>query len=231
DGRCVPVSTGICPGLSSALLPNEFGHKAPETALLEFLQFEPLFRVGCSPQLAPFLCGRYLPECKGQPLVPCRSLCEKAIGGCMPLLQKFYIKWPEALDCAKLPTSGNCYGGGRPGGSRPGGRPKFSSCVEFSSDFCPGMPYETAAFPNLLSQKSPTAANLTLAELQRLVQTGCSPYLADFLCGVNFPECRGDQMIAPCRSLCTKAYEACADTVREKGFTWPRVLNCHQFPS
>lgn len=36
---------------------------------------------------------------------PCRSMCEEVKSKCEPILEKFDFKWPEMLDCGKLPQT------------------------------------------------------------------------------------------------------------------------------
>ncbi|KAK3768290.1 hypothetical protein RRG08_031082 [Elysia crispata] len=123
-------------------------------------------------------------------------------------------------------------GPGGPGGAerRPGGRPSVSMCAPFSSKFCESLSYETAGFPNLVGHKTSGQANATLASLLPLVQSGCSPLLQDFLCGVHFPECHESQIIVPCRSLCSEVNKSCLDTMTKMGFRWPQRIRCSVFP-
>jgi hypothetical protein len=36
-------------------------------------------------------------------IAPCRSLCLSVRVGCEPVLARFNLQWPDALDCSKLP--------------------------------------------------------------------------------------------------------------------------------
>ena len=95
-------------GYNMASFPNRLGHQYVIDASLVLNQYFPLIQVKCSPQIAPFLCGLYLPRCNNT-APPCRSLCLQARRGCRPILEKFGFAWPEPLNCDKFPESGNCY--------------------------------------------------------------------------------------------------------------------------
>ena len=97
-------------GYNMTRMPNSLGHNTVAHAALEVTQFYPLVRVNCNPQLQPFLCSLYFPQCQETELVlPCRSLCEQARSGCDSLMVMYDFKWPETLGCEKLPETGNCF--------------------------------------------------------------------------------------------------------------------------
>ncbi|XP_064200881.1 secreted frizzled-related protein 2-like [Anguilla rostrata] len=103
---CEPITVPLCDdiGYSKTRMPNVLGHKRQEDAGLEVHQFVPLVKIQCSPDFKFFLCAMYVPECEsGGTRRPCRSLCESAKQGCEPLMNKFGLPWPEALDCRLLP--------------------------------------------------------------------------------------------------------------------------------
>ena len=76
---------------------------------LEVHQFWPLVKIQCSPDLRFFLCSMYAPICMEsytRPLPACRSVCERAKQGCLPVMQKYGFEWPERMSCSKLPEYG-----------------------------------------------------------------------------------------------------------------------------
>jgi len=119
-------------GYNLTRLPNQFNHETQDEAGLEVHQFWPLVKIQCSPDLRFFLCSMYTPICLPsytRPLPACRSLCERAKLGCLPVMQKYGFEWPKRMSCSKLPE----YGGtelcmdpqaqdprGGAGGRRPG---------------------------------------------------------------------------------------------------------------
>lgn len=104
---CQTITIPFCKGLpyTETIMPNILGHRNQEDAGLEVYTFAPLIHAGCSPQVKPFLCSVYTPECvSGKPRPPCRTLCEQARSGCEPLMTKFGFQWPEALRCEGFTT-------------------------------------------------------------------------------------------------------------------------------
>ena len=126
--KCEPVTAPLCQNSGDELnksermynetvYPNILGHRNQEEAGLEMHQFFPLVKVNCSQFLRLFLCTVYVPMCSkhGLKLVirPCRSLCEYARTGCLPLMRQFGFSWPDVLKCEKFPrkADGVCFGG------------------------------------------------------------------------------------------------------------------------
>ena len=83
-------------------------HKSQEEAAVEVHQYFPLVELGCSKDLAFFLCSVYAPICTvlGTPVPPCRSLCNSAKRGCEALMNRFGFTWPESLSCDRFPELG-----------------------------------------------------------------------------------------------------------------------------
>ena len=115
--KCEPVTVPLCEGMyNETVYPNILGHRNQEEAGLEVHQFFPLVKVNCSQFLQVFLCTVYVPMCSkhGLKLVigPCRSLCEYARSGCLPLIRRFGFSWPDVLKCEKFPRKGDgvCFG-------------------------------------------------------------------------------------------------------------------------
>ncbi|XP_063810440.1 frizzled-7-like [Pseudophryne corroboree] len=109
-GFCQPISIPLCADIAynQTILPNLLGHGSQEEAGLEVHQFFPLVTVRCSPELRFFLCSMYAPVCTvlEAAIPPCRSLCERARGGCEALMNKFGFQWPERLRCENFPVHG-----------------------------------------------------------------------------------------------------------------------------
>ena len=111
QGICEPLNIPLCQGLqyNNTIFPNMLKHKSQEEAALELNQFTPL--VGCSRDLAYFLCSVYAPYCLvsknlATPIPPCRSLCNSVKQGCIELMKRFGFSWPESLRCNRFPKLG-----------------------------------------------------------------------------------------------------------------------------
>lgn len=110
NGKCEVITVAICDTnipYNTTIMPNMLGHTRQEEAGLEVIQFTPLVKVNCSPDLQFFLCLVYVPVCTilDDPIPPCRSLCESA-RRCEHLLRNFGLDWPENLQCDKFPEAG-----------------------------------------------------------------------------------------------------------------------------
>lgn len=111
DGQCQEISIPMCKeiGYNYTRLPNQFNHETQDEAGLEVHQFWPLVKIQCSPDLRFFLCSMYTPICMesyARPLPACRSVCERAKLGCLPVMQKYGFEWPQRMSCARLPEYG-----------------------------------------------------------------------------------------------------------------------------
>lgn len=110
--RCEEITIPMCRGIGYNLtsMPNELNHDTQEEAGLEVHQFWPLVEIKCSADLKFFLCSMYAPICiedYHKPLPACRSVCERARGGCAPLMEQYGFQWPERMSCDKFPVQGN----------------------------------------------------------------------------------------------------------------------------
>ena len=110
--QCQEISIAMCRniGYNVTLMPNQFHHDTQEEAGLEVHQYWPLVGVGCSPDLQFFLCATYVPICLpglGRTLPVCRELCLRARAGCEPLMRGVMMRWPERLNCNRLPRYGD----------------------------------------------------------------------------------------------------------------------------
>ncbi|XP_066958454.1 frizzled-5-like [Macrobrachium rosenbergii] len=112
ESRCEEITIPMCRsiGYNYTSMPNQFNHDSQDEAGLEVHQFWPLVEIMCSPDLKFFLCSVYAPICiedYDKPLPACRSVCERAKAGCAPIMQQYGFKWPERMDCSKLPEYGD----------------------------------------------------------------------------------------------------------------------------
>lgn len=111
--KCVPIEIPLCRniGYNLTYMPNAFHHETQEEAGLEVHQFYPLVEINCSEDLRLFLCSVYTPICLPNwhyRLIPCRSLCESARDGCMPVMGTYGFAWPERMNCALFPEGSEC---------------------------------------------------------------------------------------------------------------------------
>jgi len=109
--KCEEITIPMCKGIgyNYTRLPNQFNHETQDEAGLEVHQFWPLVEIQCSPDLRFFLCSMYTPICMESyqnPLPACRSVCERARLGCVPLMQQYGFAWPKRMSCDKLPEYG-----------------------------------------------------------------------------------------------------------------------------
>ena len=87
------------------IFPNYFGHRKQSEAVSHALSLRPLLQVGCSPDVLTFVCSVYFPMCTSinKLIPPCRELCLDVQKGCLGLLQKFGMSWPDDLKCEQFP--------------------------------------------------------------------------------------------------------------------------------
>lgn len=110
--RCEEITIPMCRGVgyNYTRMPNELNHESQEEAGLEVHQFWPLVEIKCSPDLKFFLCSLYTPICLKEyqkPLPACRSVCERAREGCLPLMNQYGFQWPERMNCDNFPVMGD----------------------------------------------------------------------------------------------------------------------------
>ncbi|CAL1533837.1 unnamed protein product [Lymnaea stagnalis] len=117
-GGCQEMHVPWCQGLhyNETSFPNPLKHQTQEDAVLELIQFLPLFDIKCSRNIKLFVCSVYLPVCSGRygAISPCRSLCEEARQGCEPLLNQYGFAWPEPFHCDRFPSTGICVSASSP---------------------------------------------------------------------------------------------------------------------
>nr|XP_033812477.1 frizzled-10 [Geotrypetes seraphini] len=109
DGKCQPIEIPMCKdiGYNMTRMPNLMGHENQREAAIQLHEFAPLVEYGCHSHLKFFLCSLYAPMCTEQvstPIPACRVMCEQARLKCSPIMEQFNFKWPDSLDCTKLPN-------------------------------------------------------------------------------------------------------------------------------
>ncbi|CAH1787731.1 unnamed protein product [Owenia fusiformis] len=108
--QCEAIEIKLCRAMpyNMTRMPNLLHHSTQENAILAFEQFEQLINTSCSQDvLLFFLCSMYAPICtidfQQDPIPPCKGVCEEAKRGCLPIMLKYNVSWPEALECEQLP--------------------------------------------------------------------------------------------------------------------------------
>ena len=109
---CQQISVPMCRNMPYNLtrMPNQFNHETQQDAALEVHQFWALVEINCSKDLRFFLCSMYTPICianYAQPVRACRSVCERARGGCEKFMKKFGFEWPVHMNCNLFPEYGS----------------------------------------------------------------------------------------------------------------------------
>lgn len=109
EGRCQPIDIPMCRdiGYNMTRMPNLMGHEDQREAAIKLHEFAPLVEYGCHSHLKFFLCSLYAPMCTEEVSIPipaCRVMCEQARFKCSPIMEQFSFRWPESLDCSKLPN-------------------------------------------------------------------------------------------------------------------------------
>ncbi|XP_019719425.1 atrial natriuretic peptide-converting enzyme-like [Hippocampus comes] len=224
---CQTITVPLCKDLrySQTIMPNALGHATQDEAGLEVHQFFHLVKIQCSPQLKPFLCSVYVPECRaGNPWSPCRTQCEQARAGCESTMNKFGFSWPESLNCENFSTY-SCE-------QDPDTNPETTTtgtCESIREPLCKDLPYTETVMPNILGHKTQEDVSVQVNAYYTLVNLGCSPHLKTFLCSVLTPECKSGKARLPCRTLCELVRSSCEPLLREFGYVWPDSLKCDAF--
>ena len=109
-GQCERITIQMCVGIGYNMtrMPNFFGHTSQSEAAPLIHEFMPLVHYGCHDHLLFFLCSLYAPMCSEQVdmIIPaCRPMCEDVRASCAPVMERFDFRWPESMDCNKLPRS------------------------------------------------------------------------------------------------------------------------------
>ncbi|KAA0716498.1 Frizzled-9 [Triplophysa tibetana] len=108
--KCEPITIPMCQGIGYNMtrMPNFLKYESQEEASIKLNEFAPLVDYGCDVHLRFFLCSLYVPMCADQvsaTIPACRPMCEQARQRCSPIMEQFSFRWPDSLDCSKLPTN------------------------------------------------------------------------------------------------------------------------------
>lgn len=97
---------------------------------------------------------------------------------------------------------------------------------------CITVGYPMAYFPNFRGHETRLEAATELSDYTLLIDSGCSDYLLQFLCGFYLPFCFTSSQsevsrLRPCKSLCEAARQNCSEVLSENSeLQWPTFLNC-----
>ncbi|XP_071180296.1 uncharacterized protein [Mytilus edulis] len=107
------------------------------------------------------------------------------------------------------------------------------TCEEITAPMCKNIGYTLTKFPNSFGHEKQDDAGHEIHKFSPLVQTGCSPYLQQFLCELYIPQCDPSKpnipITLPSRQLCEKAKQGCDSTASDLGTSWPEGLKCDKF--
>ncbi|XP_077978098.1 secreted frizzled-related protein 3-like isoform X2 [Glandiceps talaboti] len=110
SAACEPIEIPMCRSMAynKTRMPNLLHHSTQENAKLAIEQFDQLLETNCSDYLLFFLCSMYAPICtvdfQTDAIQPCKSVCEHARDGCLPIMLEHNVQWPDYLACEDLPV-------------------------------------------------------------------------------------------------------------------------------
>ncbi|XP_060663605.1 frizzled-3 [Drosophila nasuta] len=125
--------------------------------------------------------------------------------------------------------------GGGNGGSGGGSAANSNGlqCQRIAVSACQGLGYNMTALPNLAGHTNQLEAELQIAKLLPLIESGCSKRARFLLCSALFPLCSPDvpRPVTACKSLCeTVKGECAANATPELMQLWPQFLSCDSLP-
>ncbi|XP_020806210.1 frizzled-3 [Drosophila serrata] len=106
-------------------------------------------------------------------------------------------------------------------------------CQRISVSACQGLGYNMTALPNLAGHTNQLEAELQIAKLLPLIESGCSRRARFLLCSALFPLCTPDvpRPVTPCKSLCETVQSECSQNAPpELMELWPPFLGCAGLP-
>lgn len=106
-------------------------------------------------------------------------------------------------------------------------------CQRIAVSACQGLGYNMTALPNLAGDTIQLEAELQIAKLQPLIESGCSKRARFLLCSALFPLCSPDvpRPVTACKSLCETVKGECeANATPELMQLWPQFLSCDSLP-
>jgi len=111
--KCENITSSFCRNMKYNVthMPNKLNDPNQHHANMELITFQPLVKIQCSPELELFLCSVYIPYCTEkvrQPIMACRTLCERVYTACFPIMNAYNFAWPANLNCSLfLPKNDN----------------------------------------------------------------------------------------------------------------------------
>ncbi|XP_023159702.1 frizzled-3 [Drosophila hydei] len=114
-----------------------------------------------------------------------------------------------------------------------GGSSNGLQCQRIAVSACQGLGYNMTALPNLAGHTNQLEAELQIAKLVPLIESGCSRRARFLLCSALFPLCSPDvpRPVTACKSLCeTVKGECAANAAPELMQLWPPFLSCDSLP-
>ncbi|XP_027901554.1 secreted frizzled-related protein 2-like [Xiphophorus couchianus] len=105
----IPSTLSLCQGIGyqRMWIPNLLGHDSLKEAKQQSAAWLPLVSKLCHQDTKKFLCSLFAPVCLpelGEPVSPCKSLCEAVRDGCVPVMSAFGFPWPEMFNCSRFPS-------------------------------------------------------------------------------------------------------------------------------
>ncbi|KMZ07557.1 frizzled-3 [Drosophila simulans] len=114
-----------------------------------------------------------------------------------------------------------------------GAGPNGLQCQPIAVSACQGLGYNMTALPNLAGHTNQLEAELQIAKLVPLIESGCSRRARFLLCSSLFPLCTPDvpRPVAACKLLCETVRGECMENAPpELMELWPSFLNCDGLP-
>lgn len=197
----------------------------------------------------------YAPKCelhaKENEFPPCRSLCERARKGCVPLMRKHGFWWPGQFRCKQFPKLGQnktCLDSKVTETTQASTTLSTSlamspvgeisncfglrKCEKIKISMCENTGYNLTYTPNMFNHHTQTEAALELHKFWLLVKVNCSLELKRFLCHICVPKCEPhiNNVLLPCRRLCKRVRADCASFMNQYSTDCPHQMNCENFP-
>ena len=99
--KCENITSSFCKNMKYNITHSHNQHHAH----MELVTFQPLVNIQCSDELELFLCSVYIPYCTEkvrQPIMACRTLCERVYKACFPIMASYKFEWPANLNCSQF---------------------------------------------------------------------------------------------------------------------------------
>ncbi|XP_061418380.1 frizzled-3 isoform X2 [Lethenteron reissneri] len=100
-------------------------------------------------------------------------------------------------------------------------------CEPIGLRLCLELPYNMTFMPNLLGHYDQQTAAVAMEPFHPLLKLECSPEARTFLCAMFAPACAPPgRVVPPCRSLCGRVRDSCAELREVFGIPWPDEMDC-----